>query len=53
MRLGVVSANIQGIIPVDLVTTAQTSGCLIVLYYNNSSGKESISILPQNELQAV
>jgi hypothetical protein len=28
-------------------TIEQTSGCLIVLYYNNSSGKEFISILPR------
>jgi len=35
------------------ITIEQTSGCLIVLYYNNSSGKESIRILPQHELQTV
>jgi len=28
MRLGVVSVNIQGIIPVDFITIEQTLGCL-------------------------
>ena len=35
------------------VLLEQTSGCLIVLYYNQSSQKESVSILPQKDLQAV
>jgi hypothetical protein len=28
------------------ITIAQTSGCLIVLYYNNLNEKESVSIVP-------
>ena len=30
------------------ITIEQTSGCFIVLYYDNSNGKEAISILPND-----
>jgi chromosome segregation ATPase len=39
--------EIQGVIPLALPTTEQTSGCLICYYYNHATGKESISILPK------
>jgi site-specific DNA recombinase len=32
-------------------TTGQTWGCLILLYYDQTSGKESISILPKMKFQ--
>ena len=40
--------EIKGVIPLELAlfTTEQTSGCLIVLYYDQTSQKESVSILP-------
>jgi len=42
------TTEIRGVIPLELAlpTTEQTWGCLIVLYYNNLNGKESISIVP-------
>ena len=35
-----------------LLTTGQTSGCLIVNDYNSSTGKETVSILLQRESSA-
>ena len=39
--------EIHGIIPLELPTIAQTWGCLILLHYDQTSGKESVSILPK------
>ena len=46
-------ADIKGYLDSSLVssdscvlTTARTSGCLIQLYYNNYTGKESLAIIP-------
>jgi hypothetical protein len=33
--------------PPNLLTTARTLGCLICLYYNHATRKESLSIIPQ------
>jgi site-specific DNA recombinase len=47
--------EISGVVPITqiskkqpevLLTTGQTLGCLIVLYYNNLNDKESVSIVP-------
>ena len=42
------AVEIKGIIPLELAlpTTERTLGCLIVLYYDDSSGNEALSILP-------
>ena len=47
---GIDGVEIKGVIPLDLTlpTNARTWGCLIVLDYNQSSGKESLSIIPQS-----
>jgi len=42
------SIDIQGIIPVDLVTIEQTSGCLISWTYEWPSGKEAVRIVPNS-----
>jgi len=39
--------EIPGVLPLALSTTEQTSGCLIVVYYNYLSDKESVSIVPR------
>ncbi len=39
-------AEIKASVPLEFITTGQTSGCLIQLYYEHPSGKESLSILP-------
>ena len=40
------SADIKGYLDPNVLTTARTSGCLICLYYNHSTRKESLKILP-------
>ncbi|MFC1935129.1 hypothetical protein ACFLXZ_02310 [Chloroflexota bacterium] len=41
--------EIRGVIPLELAlpTTARTSGCLIVNDYNSSTGKETVSLIPE------
>ncbi|MBA7583446.1 hypothetical protein ES708_25390 [subsurface metagenome] len=39
--------EIQGVIPLELPTTEQTSGCLISCTYDYPSGKEAVSIIPR------
>jgi len=38
--------------PCQAATIARPWGCLIVLYYDHASRNESLSILPQNQLQS-
>lgn len=40
------SIEIKGVIPLELPTTGQTSGCLISCTYEWPSGKEAVSIIP-------
>ena len=42
------TTEIRGVIPLELAlpTTGQTSGCLILLHYDQKSDKESLNILP-------
>jgi len=43
---GTDDVEIQGVILLALPTIAQTSGCLILLHYDQKSDKESLNILP-------
>jgi len=42
-------ADIKGYVQPKLLTTGQTSGCLILLHYDEATNKESVSIILHNK----